>query len=181
MSELTPRPVTREQVAQAAPLTRSLSASEAECAAVAERARIPAVLALAADWRLSPIGTEAIEAQGQIIAQLTLICRASGEPFTQPLSFSTRVVYRPAEQLGALDADDLASDVDEEALEEGESIDLAEATVQALLLEIPPFPRNPLASPGDLVIGESELGRPTKATPFAVLQGRFKTDDPSQG
>ncbi len=182
MAQLTVRPVTVDQVAAQGPLLRSLSLSAEECAAVATRAEMPAVVTVAAQWTLTAAGPGGILAKGRVQATLTLTCGASGQPFDQAFDFTTQVTYLPASALPEEDADpwaeDWESEGDVEALEE-EQIDLTEATIQALLLEVPAFPRKPDLAPVDRTYGDDSDIRAAQESPFAQLKDRVRPKDES--
>lgn len=182
MAPLTARPVTVDQVATQGPLLRSIALTDEECAAVAARAEVPAVLTLGAQWTLTAAGPGGIQARGRVHATLTLICGASGQPFDQAFDFTTQVTYLPASALPEEDSDpwaeDWASEGDVEALE-GEQIDLTEATIQALLLELPAFPRKPDVAPVDRTYGDDSEIRAAHESPFAQLKDRVRPKDES--
>ncbi len=139
-------------------LTAELSATPEECVAVAHRIGIPALRSLVAKFRLHAIEGGAVVASATLSARLVRECVVSLEAFetTQRESFQLRFV--PAGH----EIDDLDPEsVDEIPFEDG-VIDLGEAVVEQLALDLDPFPRMAGATMPEAPETES-------VSPFAAL------------
>ena len=123
-----------------------IGASEAECAALATRFGLVAVLRLEADIALDLAGEDVI-ATGKLSADVMQSCAVTGEDLPASIAedFTLRFVpeahwadYEAEEvELGAEDLDALPYD--------GTSFDLGEAVAQSLALAIDPFATGPNA------------------------------------
>jgi uncharacterized metal-binding protein YceD (DUF177 family) len=148
--------------------TRSVTieADEAERAALAARFDLLGIERLQAVADLTRNG-EVITASGQLNAEVTQACVASGEPVPAKVNerFAFSFVPEPTE-LGPEEVELAEPDLD--AMEyQGSAIDLGEAVAQTLVLAIDPFPRasgadDKLRAAG--VVGEEDL------SPFAMLK-----------
>ena len=134
-----------------------------ECAALAERMGIPAVLALSCRFSLRKSrihGGEvaAVEATGKLSARVVQSCIVSLDPIEADVEdeFTLRFVPEGSER------DDLGLEDEDEIPYQGDAIDLGEAAAQQLALALDPFPRKPGA---ELEIPEESSSQ----NPFAAL------------
>jgi uncharacterized metal-binding protein YceD (DUF177 family) len=151
----------------------TLTASEAECAALSERFDIVRIERLEAEVSLERIGN-VVSAAGTLTADIVQACAVSAEDFPVKIreALSFRFVpetqgHRPDEEI-ELDEGDL-----DEIEYAGTSFDLGEAVAQSLALAIDPFAVGPNADRARQeggVLGEGEAG------PFAALKGLLKKD-----
>jgi uncharacterized metal-binding protein YceD (DUF177 family) len=148
----------------------ALSASAAECQALAARFGIPGITRLAAALHAKPGADGRIRVVGRITAGVVQVCVVSLEPFETALdvpyeSLFLRQDLLDAEPEGLLDPEA----IDEEGYT-GTHFDLGESVAQALALALDPWPRNPDAvAPADQA---SDDDTPPPASPFAVLARR---------
>ena len=147
----------------------TLTASEAERAALAARFGIVAIDRLEAEVLLSRSG-EVVSAEGRLRAAIVQSCAISAEDFPvtidEPLAF--RFVpasgdHRPDEEL-ELDAADL-----DEIEYAGTQFDLGEAVAQSVALAIDPFATGPQADEARRLLDQGS------ASPFAAL-AKLKKD-----
>lgn len=138
-----------------------VEATAAECAALARRMRVPAVLALSCGYRLvRPVPT-CIAARGRLRARVVQTCVVSLEAFEVTVAEDFTVRFVPAGQ----ESDRIDLDSDDEIPFQAGMLDLGEAAAEQLGLALDPYPRRPGAAlPGD----ESDPPR----SPFAALAGR---------
>ena len=120
-------------------LVQSLAATPAECAALARRFAIPAVLSLTATFRLARGEAGRIAASATLTGRLTRDCVVSLEPFETDIAESFAVAFVPEETLG--EAVDLAGE--DEIPYAGNVIDLGEATAEQVALTLDPYPKRP--------------------------------------
>lgn len=140
-------------------LDTEVTAGEAECAALAQRLQVPAVLALACRFRLTPAEAGRVEAEATLRARLVRECVVSLEPFETALVERFEAVFVPE---GAESATlDLAAP-DEIPYAHG-AIDLGEAAAEQLALTLDPYPHKP-----GVALPEPEA----PPSPFAVLRRR---------
>ena len=121
-----------------------LTATEAECAALAERFLIPAVKRLEAVLDVIAEG-EIVHARGRMTADIVQTCAVSGDDLPTridekiTLRFVRPRTYQPDEEI------ELAEDELDEIEYEGTGFDLGEAVAQSLALAIDPFAVGPEA------------------------------------
>ncbi len=140
-----------------------VEASGNECAALAERMGIPAVLTLTCRFALRKSrihGGEvaAVEATGTLSSRVVQSCVVSLEPVEATVEDAFTLRFIPE----GIERDDLGLDEEDEIPYQGDAIDLGEAAAQQLALALDPFPRKPGA----------ELEIPKESTlqnPFAAL------------
>lgn len=140
-----------------------VEATQAERRAIAERLRIPAVHALRCAFTLSRGADSArgeIVARGELRAVVVQTCVVSGDDFESEVmdDFRIRFVHAGTET-------DTDVDEDDELPYEHGMIDLGDAAVEQLALNLDPYPRKP----GAELPGEAEELR---ASPFAALAAR---------
>ena len=149
-----------------------IGASEAECAALARRFGLVAVLRLEADIVLDLAGDDVL-ADGKLTADVVQTCAVTGDDLPVSISetFALRFVpeadwadYQAEEvELGAEDLDALPYD--------GTSFDLGEAVAQSLALAIDPFAVGPQA---DKVRAEQGLDNAAKGGALAEALAQLK-------
>ena len=136
----------------------AVQAAQDELAALAERYRIPAVLAFSCDMHLRRIGDSVIEGQGTLTARVRQICVVSLDEFTQKVVETFTVHFVPD---GTED-----EEPDPEAVDQipyaGNAIDAGECVAEQLALALDPYPRKP----GALPPGRTDDSAPH---PFAAL------------
>ena len=132
------RPVAVERIGPAG-LDVLVEASTGECAALAQRLNLPAVLELTCRFRLERDSAGDLLAYGNLVARVVQTCVVSLEDFTADLHerFAVRCVPEGDE----------SDDPDPEALDEitycDGTLDLGEAAAEQLALALDPYPRAP--------------------------------------
>ena len=142
-------------------LVQTVAATEAECAALARRFGVPAVLALWATFRLTRGEAGRIAASAALAARLVRECVLSLEEFEADFAEDFAVAFVPEERLEA--AIDLEGE--DEIPYAGGAIDLGEAAAEQVALTLDPYPHKP----GAVLDAAAEGAR---ESPFAVLRGR---------
>ncbi len=121
-----------------------VEADGAECAALAARLGVPAVLALRCAFRLKAGRRGVVAAEGSLAARLVRECVVTLEPFEVAVEEAFRVQFVPAERLAGEPEDAaLDPDSDDEVGYEGQALDLGEAAAEQLALGLDPYPRRP--------------------------------------
>ena len=152
------RPMAVERVGPAG-LDVLVEASAAECAALAQRMNLPAVLQLTCRFRLERDSAGGLLAHGSLVARVAQTCVVSLEDFTADLHerFVVRCVPEGEEN----------DDPDPEALDEitfaDGTLDLGEAAAEQLALALDPYPRAP-----DAVL--PDVSEEPAAGPFDALE-----------
>jgi uncharacterized protein DUF177 involved in 23S rRNA accumulation len=132
------RPIAVERVGPAG-LDVMVEATATECAAVARRMNLPAVLALTCLFHLERATAGTLLAYGKLAARIVQTCVISLEDFTATIEerFAVRCVPEGEE----------SDDTDPEALDEisyaDGILDLGEAAAEQLALALDPYPRAP--------------------------------------
>lgn len=169
-----PLPLNRIRPGQA----ETVSATPAECAALARRFRIPAVGSLECRFTLEPVGQEEIAAEGVLTARVTQICVITAEPFEDRLAEEFAVRFVPASRLPeggfeeGFDLDSLDLEEPDELPYHGRALDLGEAAAEQLALMLDPYPRRPgagLENAVDLPPPEGPAAEGRRRAPFAEL------------
>ena len=154
-------------------LEREVTATPAECAAIALRLQIPAVAALVCRFRLMPMGDGVVAAEGHLVARVTQECIVTTDPFEADVEEAFRVRFVPEDRFVEPDEDDLLDlGADDELPYPGHQIDLGDAAVEQLALALDPYPRKPGAELPDPA--DNEEASPT--SPFAALARRRQPD-----
>jgi uncharacterized metal-binding protein YceD (DUF177 family) len=153
------RPVSLDRIG-AHGLDVTVDATPAECTALADRMKLPAVHAVSCTFHLIRESRDTILARGHLLARITQTCVLSLEDFEAPVEEVFQVRFVP---LGE-ETDDLDPESEDEVPFEGNSIDLGEAAAEQLGLALEPYPRMPGAS-----LAEPEPEQ--KPQPFAALSG----------
>jgi len=157
----------------------TIEANAAECAAIADRLGIEAVLTLSAEMVVVRPDGPIIQIKGRISAGIRQICVVTLEPFESELSeeftasFTTETVSDDEEPEVVVDA--VLDDEPEPVV--GGRIDLGELVVQYLSLALDSFPRRPDLTAEELDIDGVETDvearsddQPNRGNPFAVLE-----------
>ena len=154
-------------VRQVEGLVANLTASEAECAALAARFGLVRIGRLEANVALTRDGRN-VHAAGNFSADIVQTCAVSGEELPvlirEPLAlrFVPAGSQRPDEEV-ELDADAL-----DEIEYDGSHFDIGEAVAQSLALAIDPFAVGPGA---ETARSEAGLRNEGETGPFAALKG----------
>jgi uncharacterized metal-binding protein YceD (DUF177 family) len=120
-----------------------LTATPAECAALAARFELVSVERLGATVELVPVGKD-VTANGRLTASIVQRCAVSGEDLAVSIDEPLTLRFVPARPATSADVELTAEELDE--LEyEGTAIDLGEAVAQSLALAIDPFAVGPAA------------------------------------
>ena len=120
-------------------LDLTVEANAAECAALAIRMNLPAVLAMSCEFHLIREGRDVVLARGILRARVTQTCVISLEEFDAPVEEVFQVSFVPSGE----ETDDIDPESDDEIPFEGNSIDLGEAAAEQLGLALDPYPRMP--------------------------------------
>ena len=153
------RPVAVDRLG-AKPFEVEVTATPDECAALARRLAIPAVLALSCRFRLRRGDVGRIAAEAELRARVVRECVVTLDEFEADVAEAFRLVFVPA---GTEDDDDPESD--DEIPYDGGAIDLGEAAAEQLALALDPYPHKPGAE-----LPAEAQGAPE--SPFAVLGRR---------
>ena len=145
-------------------LVQTVTAEPAECEALALRLGVPAVLKLAATFRLHRGEAGRVEATASLTGRLVRDCVVSLEPFETDIGETFSIAFVPEAGLGtAIDLDGV-----DEVPYTGGAIDLGEATAEQVALTLDPYPRCPgVALPDAATEGQD--------SPFAALAQRLRT------
>jgi hypothetical protein len=179
------RPVPIERLEEG-DFTQTISANEAERAALARRFGLLALDRLEAEISLRRIARgPVLRLEGRLAAAVVQSCVLSLEPVEGRIDESFAVLYQPegygSEHGGANGTETMEAGEDwPEPILDGR-IDIGEATAQQLVLALDPYPRKPGIELED-VIGPRGAGDPASpgggkdgpAGPFAALAGLAK-------
>ena len=130
------RPITIERIGPSG-MDVLVEANAAECSALAERLRLPAVLSLACRFHLERTVGDLVMAHGHLVADVMQTCVVSLEDFAATVEerFALRWVLEGEE------SDDVDPESPDEITYEDGTLDLGEATAQQLGLALDPYPR----------------------------------------
>ena len=149
---------------------QTITATPAECAALAHRFGIADVRGLRAEVTLEPDGRE-IAVTGTLVADIDQHCAVSGDIFANRVEESIDLRFVPARRVSQADAEGEAIELDSDALDEieftGDAFDLGEALAQSLGLAIDPYATGPGADEARRAAGL--LGEDAPSGPFAAL------------
>jgi thioesterase domain-containing protein len=154
----------------------AIAASASECARVAARLSVPAVESLQAQGTVAPQGRlGVVRLAGTLTARVRQICVVTLEPFDVTISAALERLYDAAIGDEWADAEDdggqLVAHVGPDAFSEplvDARIDVGEAAVEQLALELDPHPRKPGATFAVPTDGGAADARPP-ASAFAKL------------
>jgi len=152
------RPLVLDRIGQLG-LDMHVEASDAECAALAERMQIPAVLSLSCVFHLVREGRDKVLARGVLRARVTQTCIVSLEEFDAPVQEVFQVRFVPSGE----ETDDIDPDMEDEIPFEGNVVDLGEAAAEQLGLALDPYPRMP-------GVEMPEVSDDPEPHPFAALK-----------
>ena len=132
------RPISLDRIGTLG-LDMTVTATPAECAALAIRMKLPAVLALSCVFHLLRESRDKVLARGILSATVTQTCVISLEDFEAGVREVFQVRFVPSGE----EADEADPDSDDEIGFEGNMIDLGEAAAEQLGLALDPYPRMP--------------------------------------
>jgi uncharacterized metal-binding protein YceD (DUF177 family) len=147
------RPVAVERIGRNG-LDCVVEASPTECAALATRMGVPAVLALTCRFDLAPGPNDTIAARGRLNARLVQCCVITLDDFETTVveDFTIRFVPQGAE------SDELDPEAEDEIPFRDGVLDLGEAAAEQLALALDPYPRRPGAALPEQEPAEPEAG-----------------------
>jgi uncharacterized metal-binding protein YceD (DUF177 family) len=120
-------------------LDMTVEATASECAALAVRMNLPAVLSVSCVFHLIRESRDKILARGVLHARITQTCVISLEDFDVLLEEGFQVRFVPAGE----ESDDIDPESDDEIPFGGNIIDPGEAAAEQLGLALDPYPRMP--------------------------------------
>jgi uncharacterized metal-binding protein YceD (DUF177 family) len=132
------RPVSLDRIGPHG-LDLTVEANQAECAALAARMNLPAVLAVSCAFHLIREGSDTVQARGVLRAMIMQTCVISLEDFDAPVQEVFQVRFVPSGE----ETEDIDPESDDEIPFEGNVIDLGEAAAEQLGLALDPYPRMP--------------------------------------
>ena len=151
------RPLSLDRIG-ATGLDMTVEATPDECAALAQRMAIPAVLTLTCTFHLIRESRDLVAARGHLRARVIRTCVVSLEDFETPVEEDFQIRFVPAGE----ETDDIDPESDDEIPFQGNIIDLGEAAAEQLGLALDPYPKRPGAE-------MPELDVETEPHPFAAL------------
>ena len=166
-----------------APVTFTVTASDAEREALAADAGLQGVEAFSAVFDVAREGQEGFKVTGAVRARVRQICVVSLEPFQSLLEEPVSVVFRPEADVARMAAERAAQPMrhdDEAELDDlpdpivDGRIDLGALAAEIMMLGLDPYPRKP-----GVVFAEPEpISAAEVVSPFAALR-QLKADDAS--
>jgi len=120
----------------------TVTATAAECAALALRLGVPDLRSLDCRFRLRRGDVGRIAAEGELHARLVRECVVSLEPFDTEQTEVFRIVFVP----DGTEIDDGDPESDDEIPYAGSAIDLGETAAEQLALALDPYPQKPGAA-----------------------------------
>src|SRR3978361_147846 len=132
------RPVSLDRIGPHG-LDLTIEATPAECAALAVRMNLPAVVKLSCAFHLIREGRDTVLARGVLRATVTQTCVITLDDFDAPVQEVFQVRFVPSGE----ETDDLDPESEGEIPFEGNTIDLGEAAAEQLGLALDPYPRMP--------------------------------------
>jgi uncharacterized metal-binding protein YceD (DUF177 family) len=132
------RPLSLERIGPQG-LDLAVEATPAECAALADRMKLPAVLAVSCAFHLIRERRDVVLARGALRAKVTQTCVVSLDDFDAPVEEVFQVRFVPVGE----ETDNIDPESDDEIPFEGNLIDLGEAVAEQLGLALDPYPRMP--------------------------------------
>ncbi len=120
-------------------LDPTVEATPTECAALAVRMNLPAVLSVSCAFHLIREGRDTVLARGVLRARITQTCVISLDDFDSTVEEVFQVRFVPSGE----ETDDIDPESDDEIPFEGNIIDLGEAAAEQLGLALDPYPRMP--------------------------------------
>lgn len=167
-----PRPQEVEQIPPRG-MELTITATTAECAAVAKRLSLLELPALSATLTIDRIDGKTFRVRGQFTAQAVQQCSVTLEPVPVTVQEPVSGLFMPEKLIAAYDGviEDPLDEVVEPILDG--VIDLGELVVQHLALALDPYPRHPDAAIAAAAPKAAANDTP-KNNPFAVLAGLVK-------
>ncbi len=153
------RPFAIDRMGEAS--SAGVEATQAECAAVAVRLAIVAVISLTCRFQLRRWEGATVQAHGQLRARVCQRCVVTGEDFESDIAEDFEVRFVPE----GMQSEEIDIDAPDEIPYAGASIDVGEAAVEQLALCLHPFPKRPGAA-------LPELSDDAGDHPFAALRQR---------
>jgi len=135
------RPIAIERIG-ASGMDVLVEANAAECAALAERLRLPAVLSLTCRFHLERMVGDLVMAHGHLVAEVMQTCVVSLEDFAATVEERFALRWVPEGE----ESDDVDPESPDEVTYEDGTLDLGEAAAQQLGLALDPYPRAPGAA-----------------------------------
>jgi uncharacterized metal-binding protein YceD (DUF177 family) len=164
------RPLTVARVGSAG-LDFVVEASGNECAALATRMKLPAVLSLTCRYHLERDLGETLMVRGHLAARILQTCVISSEDFTTTVEerFAVRCVAAGTE------SDNPDPDAPDEIIHVDGTVDLGEAAAEQLALALDPYPHAPDAALPEVDFLEADFPETdieAELHPFAALKHR---------
>ena len=155
----------------------SVTASETQCAAIAERLGVLSVESLTAELHARPL-KGGIEVSGTLTAAVTQACVITFEPVPETVSedLFRLFLHGPSDEPTPASGAEVFVDLDGEDLPdrfEGPEVDLTEWLVETLSLAIEPYPRKPGA---EIAPDYHDEGDETES-PFQALKALKSTKE----
>lgn len=172
-----PRPFNVREIAPEG-LSETINATPDECDAIADRIGVESMQSLSATMNIQPWKRGGFRVRGDASAEITQICVVTLEPFEQVVHASLDQVFVEKSSKLVADEPDIVVSVDEEDIgyvDEG-NIELGEFAVEALCLELDPYPRKQGVEFRVSSTGET-ADEVKKENPFAVLKQLKLEDD----
>jgi uncharacterized metal-binding protein YceD (DUF177 family) len=160
-------------------LQHAITAKPEEMARIATFLDVLAVHDLRADFRISRWRGRGLKLEGHLAARVVQACVVTLEPVENVMDVSFERRYLPADMLDHEDGgDDIFVDPEGEDPPEplGHEIDLGEAVVEEMALNLEPYPRKP----GIVFAEQPEAATPAAPNPFAAL-AKLKPRRPPSG
>lgn len=152
-------------------VSETIVATPDECEVLAARLGVESIQSLSATVTIQPWKRGGFRVRGDASAEITQICVVTLEPFEQAIEASLDQVFVEKSSKLVVDDAEIIVSVDEEDIgfiDEG-NIELGEFAVEALCLELDPYPRKPGAEyQGSST--EDAGGETESENPFAVLK-----------
>lgn len=159
--------------------SETVSATAEECEAVAARFGVEAVHSVSATIHIQPWKRGGFRVRGEATASITQTCVVTLDPFESDVRAQLDQIFIARDsRLAADDVEVVVSHDDEDIgyIDDGE-IELGEFAVEALCLELDPYPRKDGAELPASLSGEPGTDEP-EVSPFAVLkQLKLKDSD----
>lgn len=171
-----PRPVPIDTIGSEKAKEREITATAAECAALAKRLDLQGLHGLTATVALERLPGDEIVARGRVVADVVQTCVVTLEPVSAHIdeTFEVRFTTRP--ELEVHDADIGPEDEDPMEPLEGDFLDIGELAAQQLALALDPWPRLP-----GVELPTEAASVPERDGPFAVLARLRESDVRNSG
>jgi len=150
--------------------SQTIAATAEECLAIAARFGVEAVHSVSATLHIQPWKRGGFRVRGEATANITQTCVVTLDPFDDVVRAQLDQIF--IARTGRLAADDVeivvSHDEDDIGYIDDDEIELGEFAVEALCLELDPYPRKDGA---ELPVSSTETpADEPKANPFAVLK-----------